>query len=271
VADRLKDKSVIVTGSGTREGDGIGVGRAIATLMAREGARVLVVDRDEANAEVTARAMRDEELECDVCIADVSRVEDCERMVETAMAALVKLDILVNAVGILGVGKVTEISEEDWDRVLDVDLKSMVFASKFAIPKMVDGGGGSIIHVSSINGIRAGFEADIPYAAAKGGVISITRSMAVHHGRDGIRVNCIAPGHLYTPMVSGRMTDEMRELGRKVGPLGTEGTAWDVAWAAVFLASDESRWISGVVLPVDAGVLAATPLAMYPYLGEENF
>lgn len=258
-----------MTGAGTRDGDGVGVGRAIATLMAREGARVLVVDRDEANAEVTARAIRDEELACEVCLADVSRVEDCERMVETAMTVFGRVDTLVNGVGLAGEGKVTELSEAHWDRILDVDLKSMVFASKFAIPKMVDGGGGSIIHISSIDGIRAGFAPNIPYAAAKGGAISITRSMAVHHGREGIRVNCIAPGHLYTPMVSGRMTDEMRELRRKVGPLGVEGTAWDVAWAAVFLASDESRWISGVVLQVDAGVLAATPLAMYPHLREE--
>jgi NAD(P)-dependent dehydrogenase (short-subunit alcohol dehydrogenase family) len=131
---------------------------------------------------------------------------------------------------------------------------------------MAQGGGGSIINVSSIAGIRAGSGgASIPYTASKGGVISLTTSMAVHHGRENIRVNCIAPGHIYTPMVSA-MTEETRDLRRRAGPLGTEGTAWDIAWAAVFLASDEARWISGVVLPVDAGLLATTPLAMLEHL-----
>ena len=104
------------------------------------------------------------------------------------------------------------------------------------------------------------------YSASKGGVIALTKTMAVTHGRDNIRVNCIAPGHIYTPMVAGSMSEERRDQRRKAGPLGTEGTAWDVAWAALFLASDEARWISGVVLPVDAGLLATTPLAMLEHL-----
>lgn len=270
LADRLKDKVAIVTGSGTREGDGIGVGRAIATLMAREGSRVLVADRDGSNAEVTARALADEGLDCEITVADVSNVADCEQMVQTAIDKFGKLTTLVNAVGIAGSGKVTDIEEDFWHHVLDVNLKSMVFASKSAVPRMIESGGGSITHISSIDGIRAGFSENVPYAAAKGGAIGITPSMAVHHAREGIRVNCIAPGHLYTPMVSGIISDEVRELRRKGGPLGTEGTAWDVAWAAVFLASDEARWVNGVVLPVDAGILAATPLAMYPYLRDEG-
>ena len=187
-------------------------------------------------------------------------------MVDTAIEHFGRIDILANCVGISCLGKVTEIDEEAWDRCLDVDLKSMAFTSKFAIPKMAAGGGGSIIHISSIDGIRAGFAPNIPYAAAKGGAIALTRNMAVHHGREGIRVNCIAPGLLYTPMVSERISPEQRELRRQAGPLGIECTAWDVAWAAVFLASDESRWISGVVLPVDAGTLASTPLGMYAHL-----
>ncbi|MEE2754119.1 MAG: SDR family oxidoreductase [Candidatus Latescibacterota bacterium] len=268
--DRLKDKVAIVTGSGTREGDGIGVGRAIATLMAREGANVLVVDRDEANALVTAKALSDEGLACDVTVADVSNVSDCEQMVQTAIDKFGQLTTLVNAVGIGGGGNVTEIEEDFWQHVLDVNLKSMVFASKAAVPRMVEGGGGSITHISSIDGIRAGFSENVAYAASKGGAIGITPSMAVHHARKGVRVNCIAPGHLYTPMVSSYISLETREMRRKAGPLGVEGTAWDVAWAAIFLASDEARWVNGVVLPVDAGVLSATPLAMYPYLRDEE-
>jgi len=263
---RLADKVAIVTGAGARQGDGIGVGQATATLFAREGASVLVVDLSADNARATQRALAEEGLTAGICIANVSKPADCERLVNDAIEQFGRLDILANCVGILGRGKVTEISEEDWDRCLDVDLKSMAFTSKFAIPQMAKSGGGSIIHVSSIDGIRAGFSPNIPYAAAKGGIISMTRSMAVHHGREGIRVNCIAPGHLYTPMVSAALSAEDREIRRKAGPLGVEGTAWDVAWASVFLASEESRWISGVVLPVDAGILAATPLGMYHHL-----
>jgi NAD(P)-dependent dehydrogenase (short-subunit alcohol dehydrogenase family) len=137
----------------------------------------------------------------------------------------------------------------------------MVWTCKHAVPAMMTSGGGSIINVSSIDGLRAGFSPNVPYAVAKAGVVQLTRTMAVHHGRDNIRVNCIAPGHLHAPFVSD-LPNEVRELRRRAGPLGTEGDAWDVAWAAVFLASDESRWISGVVLPVDAGLLAATPLAV---------
>ena len=268
--DRLRDKVAIVTGSGTREGDGVGVGRAIATLMAREGARVLIVDRNKANAQVTLNALKEEGLVCGISVANVSDASNCERMVQTAIDTFGKLTTLVNAVGIAGPGTVTDVEEDFWHHVMDVNLKSMVFASKSAVPRMIEGGGGSIIHISSIDGIRAGSSKNIPYAAAKGGAIGITPSMAVHHGRDGIRVNCIAPGHLYTTMVSDKLSDEMRSLRRKAGPLGVEGTAWDVAWAAVFLASDEARWISGVVLPVDAGTLSATPLAMYPYMKDED-
>lgn len=266
MADRLSGKVAIVTGAGTRQGDGVGVGRAAATLYAREGAKVLLVDREEPNARITQEALQKEGLACKVCIADVSKVDACDEIVQAALSLYGRLDILFNGVGIVGSGKVTQIDEALWDRVLDVDLKSMAFACKAAIPAMVENGGGSIINIASIDGVRAGFTPNIPYAAAKGGVITISKCMAVHHGREGIRVNCIAPGYLYTPMVSANMSEETRALRRKAGPLDTEGTAWDVAWAAVFLASDEARWISGVVLPVDAGVLAATPLAMYSEL-----
>jgi len=126
---------------------------------------------------------------------------------------------------------------------------------------MAAGGGGSIIHVSSIDGLRAGASHNVPSSVAKGGLVTLTKAMAVQHGRDNIRVNCIAPGHIHAPFVAS-MTEEQLELRRRAGPLGITGDAWDVAWAAVFLASDEARWISGVILPIDAGLLAATPLAV---------
>ena len=262
---RLENKVAIVTGAGS-SGPGVGTGKAAATLFAREGAKVLLVDRVGQRAEETLAAIREDGGEASVFEADVTQEQECKALADAAAERYGSLDILFNNVGILGRGSVVEVKEEDWDRVLEVNLKSMMLTSKFAVPKMAESGGGSIINVSSIAGLRAGSGGpSMSYSASKGGVVALTTSMAVHHGRDNIRVNCIAPGHIYTPMVSA-MSEETRDLRRRAGPLGTEGTAWDIAWAAVFLASDEARWISGVVLPVDAGLLATTPLSMLEHL-----
>ena len=135
--------------------------------------------------------------------------------------------------------------------------------SKFAIPSMIKNGGGSILNMSSFVAIRSGgFGPAIPYSLSKAGVMALTQQMCHDHGPDGIRVNCIAPGHVYTSMVADRVDSQMRDLRRKAAPLQIEGTAWDVAWAALFLSSDEARWISGVTLPVDAGLLTASPISM---------
>jgi len=262
---RLAGKVAIVTGAGS-SGPGVGTGKATATLFAREGAKVLLVDRVASQAEATMADIKEEGGEASVFQADVTDSGDCRAMADAAQERFGGLHILFNNVGVLGRGSVVDLEEEVWDRVLDANLKSMMLTSRYAVPVMAQGGGGSIINVSSIAGLRAGSGgASIPYAASKGGVIALTTSMAVHHGRENIRVNCIAPGHIYTPMVAA-MTEETRDLRRRAGPLGTEGTAWDIGWAAVFLASDEARWISGVVLPVDAGLLATTPLAMLEHL-----
>ena len=262
---RLEGKVAIVTGAGS-SGPGVGTGKATATLFAREGAKLLLVDCMASQAESTLATILEEGGEASVFEGDVTQSEDCQAMVETAVERYGGLHILFNNVGILGRGSVVDVDEEDWDRVLEANLKSMMLTSKHAVPKMASGGGGSIINVSSIAGLRAGSGgSNVSYSASKGGVIALTTSMAVSHGRENIRVNCIAPGHIYTPMVSA-MTGETRELRRRAGPLGSEGNAWDIAWAAVFLASDEARWISGVVLPVDAGLLATTPLAMLEHL-----
>lgn len=262
---RLENKVAIVTGAGS-SGPGVGTGKATATLFSREGAKVLLVDRDGQRAEETMAAIREAGGEASVFEADVTREQDCRALVDAAGERYGSLDILFNNVGILGRGSVVEVKEEDWDQVLAVNLKSMMLTSKFAVPKMAEGGGGSVINVSSIAGLRAGSGGpSMSYSASKGGVVALTTSMAVYHGRDNIRVNCIAPGHIYTPMVSA-MTEDTRDLRRRAAPLGTEGTAWDIAWAAVFLASDEARWISGVILPVDAGLLATTPLSMLDHL-----
>lgn len=264
---RLDGKVAIVTGAGTR-GPMTGTGQATAILFARQGARVLLVDLEIERARETQATIEAEGGEASVFQADVTQEDECRRMVATCRERYAGLHILFNNVGTSGSGKVTEVEDAVWNRALDVNLKSAVWASKYAVPAMADGGGGAIVHVSSIDGLRAGMSPNIPYAVAKGGLVTLTRAMAVQHGRQGIRVNCIAPGHLYAPFVA-HIGDEKRALRRKAGPLGTEGDAWDVAWAAVFLASDEARWISGVVLPVDAGLLAATPLSVWDNLQEE--
>jgi NAD(P)-dependent dehydrogenase (short-subunit alcohol dehydrogenase family) len=265
---RLAGKVAIVTGSGaTGSGDFVGIGQAISILFARHGARVLLVDRDQQNAEATLATIKEEGGEASIYIGDVTSNADCQGMAQAALSHYGKLNVLVNNVGISGPGMVTDVDEDFWDTVIDVNLKSVMLTSKYAIPCMIEAGGGSIINLSSIVGLRAGGgRPSHPYAASKGGIIGLSNSMAVHYGRNNIRVNCIAPGHIRSPMVARHSSDEMLELRRRAGPLGTDGTPWDVAWAVLFLASDEARWISGVTLPVDAGLLAATPLAMYPHL-----
>jgi NAD(P)-dependent dehydrogenase (short-subunit alcohol dehydrogenase family) len=261
---RLEGKVAIVTGAGT-SGPMPGTGQATSILFARHGARVLLVDINVERAEETLAAIEREGGQASVFRADVTAENDCRAMVKVCLERYGALHILFNNVGMRASGMVTEIEEPVLDRAIDVNLKSMVMTCKHAVPRIAASGGGSIINVSSINSLRAGYTPSVPYSVAKGGVVALTKSMAVHHGRENIRVNCIAPGHLHAPFVS-HISKEMRELRRKAGPLGTEGNAWDVAWAALFLASDESRWISGVVLPIDAGLLAATPLAVWDNL-----
>ena len=255
----------MVTGAGSR-GPGVGTGKAISILFAREGCRVVLVDRERSNALETLELIHDAGGTASVVEADVTSADDCQRMVEAAAESYGQLDILVNNVGIIVPGNASNVDESDWDRAMDVNLKSMMLGSKYAIKQMA-GRGGSIINMASVLGLRAGSVLEsVAYSASKGGVIALTTAMAADHGREGIRVNALAPGYLYTPMVADALTDEMRDLRRRAAPLGTEGTAWDVGWAAVFLASDEARWITGVVLPVDAGLIATTPLAMLDQL-----
>ena len=265
---RLEGKVAIITGAGS-SGPGVGTGKAASILFAREGARVLLVDRNPQAAEATLATIREEGGEASVLAADVTLAADCQAIAEAAVERYGGLNILFNNVGITGPGSPTDVEESVWDNVLDVNLKSMMLTTKYAVPRMIDAGGGSIINMSSIAGVRAGSgAASVPYSASKAGVIGMSETMAVHLGRDNVRVNVIAPGHIYTPMVGGTMEPITRDRRRKAGPLGVEGNAWDIAYAALFLASDESRWVSGVVLPVDAGLLAATPLAMYSRIQE---
>ena len=261
---RLQDKVAMVVGAGSR-GEPAGTGYATAKLFARHGATVVLVDNNRERAEVTKREILDGGGCAAIFEADVTREDACASMVAFCRKRYGGLHILFNNVATHGSGKVTDIDADEFDRVFSINLKSMILACKHAIPLMKASGGGSIINISSIDGERAGMSHNVPYAVTKAGAAHLARVLAVHHGRDNIRVNCIAPGHIYAPFVSD-ISDDKRALRRKVAPLGTEGNAWDIAWAALFLASDEARWISGVVLPVDGGLLAATPLAVYDNL-----
>jgi NAD(P)-dependent dehydrogenase (short-subunit alcohol dehydrogenase family) len=241
----------------------VGTGKAISTLFAREGAIVALVDLAAERAEATRHEIEREGGEAFVVEADVSEARGARQVMEAVSARGRSLDVLVNNVGIIQVGGVVDVEEAEWQRVLDVNLKSVMLMSQQAIPLMKETGGGSIVNITSIAALRGSGTA--AYSAAKAGMVGLTQDIAVAYGRDGIRANCIAPGHIHTPMVDdGR--GGSREMRRRISPLGTEGTAWDIAWAAVFLASDESRWITGVTLPVDAGVVASMPIMLVPHV-----
>jgi NAD(P)-dependent dehydrogenase (short-subunit alcohol dehydrogenase family) len=254
---RLAGMVAIVSGAGSRA-PGVGNGRAAAILFAREGARVAVVDRVAEWAEQTRQMIADEHGEAFVIEADVTRDDDCRRVVEETVARYGGVNILHNNVGIGGSGNVVDIDEEAWDRIMRVNVKSMMLMSKHAIPVMAAGGGGAIINVSSVSSIRP--RGLTPYTTSKGAVNALTMAMAVDHAPQGIRVNCILPGPVYTPMVASQgMTEEQRAARARASPLGTEGTPWDIGWAAVFLASPEARWITGQLLCVDGGMTLVGP------------
>jgi len=249
---RLAGKVAIVTGAGSR-GEGIGNGRAAAVLFAREGAKVLLVDQTQKAAEGTLEMIRGEKGEAEIFEADVTRSADCEAMVADAVRRWGRLDILDNNVGIGGRATVVEVDEAEWDHLMKVNVTSMMLTSKHAIPAMVKNGSGAIVNISSISALRP--RGLTPYSVSKGAVIALTRAMAIDHAPQGIRVNCIAPGPVYTPMVySGGMSADLRERRRRASPLNVEGTGWDIGYAALFLCSDEARYITGVVLAVDGGV-----------------
>jgi NAD(P)-dependent dehydrogenase (short-subunit alcohol dehydrogenase family) len=253
---RLSGKVAIVTGAGSRS-DGIGNGRATSILLARHGARVALLDTVEEWVTLTGKMIGDEGGESIVIRADVTDPAACAAAVRVTMERWGRIDILVNNVGIAGpTGTAVEVDPEAWDRAMRVNVTSMMLMAKYVIPEMRKVGGGSIVNIASVAGLQGGHP-QLMYPTSKGAVVNMTRAMAAHHGAEGIRVNCIAPGMVHTPMVATRgMTAEMREMRRQRSLLKTEGTAWDVAYGVLFLTSDESRWVTGVILPVDAGATA---------------
>ncbi|KAK3361602.1 putative short-chain type dehydrogenase [Lasiosphaeria ovina] len=288
----LRGKVAVVTGAGS-QGEHIGNGRATALLLAEDGAAVVCVDKQLSLAERTVAMISsanntDNSNNTDstgrqhaaaaaaaalAVEADVTREQDCQRVIAAALAAYGRVDILVNVVGVLGArGTAVDVEVAAWAAGLHANVTSMMLMARCAIPAMLanksaQGCRGSIVNIGSVAGLRGGTPNNLVYPTSKGAVVNMTRAMAAHHGRDGIRVNCVCPGMLYTPMMmhasDGKlMSSEMREARRRRSLLQTEGDAWDCASAVRFLAGDEARWITGAVLPVDAGATAATAVSM---------
>jgi len=248
---RLEGKVAIVSGAGTYGGSGVGNGAAAAIVFAREGARVLLVDA----VLEWADAIEEEGGVAISTAADVTSPDDCQRAIELAVETFGGLDILHNNVGGGARGSVVDATEEAWERSISVNLMSMVNMSRHAVPQMIAGGGGSIINVSSVTALRpkVGISA-APYTVNKAAVVGLTSAMAMDHAKNNVRVNCIMPGLMWTPRLAEGGAD-VREIRRSSTPLPVEGESWDIGWAALFLASDQARFITGIVMPVDGGFL----------------
>jgi NAD(P)-dependent dehydrogenase (short-subunit alcohol dehydrogenase family) len=253
---RLSNKVAIVTGAASR-GDGVGNGAATAILFAREGAKVVLVNRDLERAQALELQIRAEGGEATAFAADVTQPEAAEAMAAFAMDRYGRLDILHNNVGIGSPGTAETVDLGVWERVFETNLTSALLCCRACIPRMRAGGGGSIINVSSTAGAIGlqGATGAVAYVATKAGLQGMTLSLAADFAAEGIRANCLIVGTVATPMVA-HLGDAGRERRRLAVPLQTEGTGWDVAWAAVYLASDEARWVTGVMLPIDGGFLA---------------
>jgi NAD(P)-dependent dehydrogenase (short-subunit alcohol dehydrogenase family) len=262
MAGRLTGKVAVVTGAGSR-GAGIGNGKAAAILFAREGASVLCVDTVADRAAETVASITDAGGVASVFEGDVSHQPGCQAMAAAAVERYGRLDILQNNVGIPSSQKLEDITEDAWDNLMGVNVRSMVLAAQACVPRMVANGSGSIINISSIAGLRAYPPTSTAYTTSKAAVVGLTMALAGQLGGRHIRVNCIAPGQVYTPLVAERLDDAGRQRRATSGLIKDEGSAWDIAWAAVYLASDEARWVTGQVFAVDAGITITLPGNVY--------
>jgi NAD(P)-dependent dehydrogenase (short-subunit alcohol dehydrogenase family) len=250
---RLKDKVAIVSGAGS-SGPGMGNGKATAILFAREGAAVVAVDKNLKAAEETVKLITGDGGRATALQADVTKESEAEKVVEAAVSSYGRLDILFNNVGIgLGSGGL-KVTEEEWDAVMDTNLKSVLFLCKYAVPEMKKVGGGAIVNNASM----AAFYGHrlYAYAASKAGVTALTRSMAVGLAKDNIRVNCVSPGFIDTPMVQPIMNEKRKQTVSERVPMRRHGKAEEIAYAVLFLASDEASYITGQTLSVDGGMSA---------------
>lgn len=262
MTDRMKDKVVLVTGAGS-SGEGWGNGKAAAVLYAREGAKIFAVDRRIQAAQETQSIIRGEGGECEAYAADVSSSEEVAGMVNACIQAFGRIDVLHNNVGIVETGGPVEMSEESWERVIRVNQTSVFLTCKHVLPHMEAQGRGAIVNIGSIAGIRwIGFPY-LAYSAAKAAMIAMTTNIAVQYAPKGIRANCVLPGLMNTPLIReplknqyGGKVDDMISQRDKQSPTGKMGDAWDTAYAALYLASDEARYVTGASLVVDGGISA---------------
>ena len=254
----LSGKVALISGGGAAS-DGIGNGRAAAILLARAGTKVVVADRELKLAERTVEMIVAEGGTAAALACDVTQEADCKRLVDATVDRFGRLDFLDNNVGIGSRGSVVDEKAEEYRRVMQINVESMFLLSKYAIPAMIKTArGGAIVNISSISALRP--RGLTTYTTSKAAVIGLTRAMAVDHGADNIRVNCICPGPMYTPMVYARgMSDAARAQRKKASVLKLEGTGWDVGHAVKFLLSNHARYITGQVLVVDGGVTLQAP------------
>ena len=257
---RVEQKIVIVTGAGS-VGPGWGNGKAAAVLYAREGAKVFAVDLRRKAAEETRTIITQEGGDCTAYEADVTKAEAVSALVLTCLDTYGKIDILHNNVGIPEVGGPEDITEANWDRLFDINVKSMYLTCKACLPHMVQQGRGAIVNISSIASIRYVGYPCVSYSASKGAVNQLTQNIAIQYADQGIRANAVLPGLMHTPQVEHFVTsgydgdvEEMIRQRHALVPMKHMGDAWDVARAALFLASDDARYITGVQLAVDGGI-----------------
>ena len=244
---RLAKKIAIITGGGS------GIGKAIAVAFVREGASVVIAGRDSIKLEAAVRAIS---ADCLAVAADVSNPTDAQKLVAAAMDRFKRIDILVNNAAVLLPGTAESLSEQDFDQTFNINVRGLWLLSRAVLPHMRASGGGSIINIGSVLSM-VGARNRVAYSASKGAVLAMTKSMALDHATESIRVNCICPGIVETEMVARFNTDEdARRQRLALHPAGRFGQTQDVASAAVFLASDESAWITGTAFPVDGGYSA---------------
>jgi meso-butanediol dehydrogenase / (S,S)-butanediol dehydrogenase / diacetyl reductase len=248
---KLKGKVAFITGFGS------GLGQAIAVLFAKEGCAVAGTSRTESKGIATAASIEKSGGQALFRAGDVANSKQIKALVEETVKRFGGIDIVVNSAGVRTNGSITEITEEDWDRTLDANLKGAFVIARLTIPEMIKRGGGSILNIAARSGI-AGQAGRAAYCASKGGLITLTEAMAMDHAKDRIRVNCICPGPTRTPMVDTSTPEKLARYRTRV-PLGRIGEPEDVAYAALYLASDEASFVTAAILPVDAGMRLTGP------------
>jgi NAD(P)-dependent dehydrogenase (short-subunit alcohol dehydrogenase family) len=260
---RMSDKVAIVAGAGSIA-EGWSNGKATAVLFAREGAKVFAVDRDIGAANETYDVIRSEGGECTAHQCDVSLAAEVETMVAACLGTYGRIDVLFNNVGMQVVGGPLDVKEDDWDKLMTVNVKSMYLTCRAVIPHMLRQGSGSIINNSSTAGIRFTY-ANVAYSASKGAVKQLSQNIGVQYAPKGIRCNSVMPGYIATPRITDRLkrsnpVDYERKLDerRKAVPSGRLGSAWDVAYGVLYLASDESKFVNATELIIDGGQTAST-------------